>query len=335
MILTTVLSLIVSDATRFRFVKHMVESISEQSVLPDYLEMIMYVHPNMKEIVKEWIKTELEPEPFKYCSKWKHPSVKFIGNGQFRAPFRLMKDHRYKTRGENEWILFAQDDGIWHPQRVAFFKREIAKIHDRPEITMVSCGSTTTYRKDEIRAITFAKQVDYAIDEGDLVIEQWDSPDHEIEEGTRKNNLEISDVCIRSWMFHEYLNNTKFADNLYADIDFTEYCSTKVGYSSLKTHSIHWLFFTRYANPNGYKYLDGQQISAASHMARNAFDLVPLMERIAQMDEIPALNLTAKNMLISLTAPFSQAERAMLVTACTNALKLRNWCSLDYLPFIK
>ncbi len=299
----------------------------------------MYVVPELAEDVKTWINEDIGKGKHRYCIKWEHPSVKFVcDGGKFRAPFRQMHEWRIKKRGDTEWILFSQDDGIWHPKRVEFFKTHIKTVQMEHNIIAVTCGSVTSMlpeSKNTINSISCVADVDDAIKNNTIKIEQWDSPDHEIEEGTRQFNLELPDMCVRSWVFHKFLDTyTKYCDNLYVDVEFCEFCDTLPYYQTYKVKSPHWLFFTRCVPPKAYKYLDNIQVSNTMHTIPNSFHMVPMMERLAQMDELPTLKHTAKVMIDgNLLSRFPHHERVMLVAAFQKASADREWVSLKYLPF--
>jgi len=243
---TRVVGVVVSymdSDVRWALFEAMMRSVGEQCVPLDTL----YV----------WMSFETAEHMAFYESRWRallpgtsRLSVKFTGRvgrmSQGEGWWGLWREYGELREG-NTWVVFGDDDDVWHPERVLYYRRGVSSVGRRMDVTHISASH---YAESEsvVEGVRSAKDVEDLLREGKA--RRMRSTGGYESRGTCRHGGNYVDHCVRGGVVGEFLaaTNGSVRGMRYCDVLMESYVRKRKGNHlilELSDRRAPWMYYWR------------------------------------------------------------------------------------------
>lgn len=247
----------------------------------------------------------------------------------FRQLQYLVQKKCVALDGENTWCLFTEDDGIWHPDRVAMFEDAVRSVHMERDVSAVAIVNRlhiSDRKRVDGSNVERCSQVDMLCDEGAIRIDGWVPQANAAT--PQPDTLELSDFAVRLDVVRNFFMDTpqdEILKNMYCTEHFCNYVATVPGKRTYYLKARHWQYFSRPADAQ-YTYCTGLQLASLTLPINNHIQLLKYVVKVAEMADIPCMKSTAATTLRGiLDAIEDKGERAMVEYEYERARKDKRW----------
>jgi hypothetical protein len=308
--LACLMTSILTDESHLKNHKICVDSIRNQSELPDIFLASSYLYRGG---VKELYDGKLQQEK----DYLKPINSDYLPH--FKQLEKLVQQQLSNKDPNYCWVFFSGDDGIWNKDRTKHFKDAVKNVQTNENIDCIIIANETKHFNQK-RLLQCAEHVDLAIQEKQLKITQW-LPDDE-----GRKVFEMHEICVRLKVLLDFFKE-KPEDllwNFCCDIEFTTYATEYKSIFHL-VHPTSWSYMWRLPDKY-YQDMSGLQWTSINHGIGNAFHFVPMLIKIGEMFCCPTMQHTANTMLTDILNKVpDELEKRMLIKEFKDAVLQKSW----------
>ncbi len=246
----TCVSSVIQDRERYDLLQAMLQSVRDQTILPDGFCISVYVNPSLG--IENRALQKLFKGLTRHCD-----GTKILRQPSVKTQFQGYKDLAQKIPGwfkqEDIWIMFSDDDDLWGTERVQYYNwahtMVAPEIADRTRLTFPKTCTHFVCTRCHIRT---SSDVDAAIECGCVKF-------HDVTEAHIIN--EYTDHAIPFNTFRAFFtrqNDFYIDQNRCCDMQFSEFVYYYPSRGEGKTLSAmphdanHWIYFYRKADTEKY-----------------------------------------------------------------------------------
>ena len=168
-----------------------------------------------------------------------------------------------KIRDENTWVVFGDDDDLWHPDRVKHYSEgvETAIRMPYPVSDVRSLFYTESKSVDEKLHIGTVLDVDLQLEAGALM-KRKTTAGKLLEGSIEEIGGNYVDHCVTGRIFHEFIhmsNNFMRSNNQY-DVMFQSFIATYKGFKNIIMKTESWMYFWRRHSESICTRMNNQQL---------------------------------------------------------------------------
>lgn len=275
---------VIKDERRLRYFRHLLDSIREQTTAPTNIYISIHIAFEFSET--EWKKLFAKLPGNPVILRQKQPKKQFV---QYRE---LLKRADDDLRKKETFIMFSDDDDLWHPMRV----QRYMEWYEKATLlypSIVPCLASIQVREQTTCGLPCLecqrvneRNVDAMLQCGCVKIDSFP-----VEEGPMY--LEYHQYVVRPHVMQEFIDaNPKLVEtNRFTDMEFRQFVR-HYGKDAWKTGQLvtpHWMYY--------YRCCDSTYDAVTRHFKPDEFD--KYVEYLTEMAECPAMGPEAAKKCIT------------------------------------
>lgn len=282
---------VIRDERRLSYFRQLLNSIRAQTRAPTRLYISIHIVLDLSS--EEWSSLFANLPGNPVILKQRHPKRQFV---QYRE---LLKRAAADLSGENTFILFSDDDDLWHPQRVACYLNwfdNMIQMGTPPDVisrmtSIQAREQTTPGLPCEVCQTNNSNDVDAMLRCGCVTIELL-----ALEKGPML--LEYHQYAVRPRVLQEFLEKhvQLVETNRFADMEFRQFVRTYDDEKGCTGQLVppHWMYFYRQCDPS---------YDAVTRPMNLVTDMEEAVQRLTEMVACPSMGRTAALKCIAKTDP--------------------------------
>lgn len=254
------------DGARLDNFVHMMRSIASQVVASYHkLYIGLYVGVQEHSVNFQELFTEVAGKRWE-CAKFQSFKPHFV-------QMNYLLKHKLKPLGDDHWVMFTHDDGIWNSLRLFAYEEHVKRLGaggpQTHKVSCVACPENTHYKTSKEITIRTPEDVQAAIDRRELIIA--------CKEPDKQSILEIYNICVPLGVLREFFQEThhELWCNAYAEVCLCDWLTEyrhQEGYRTIQFQVKSWTYMWRRADPR-YTVLSASQLSGATFHARSPYEM--------------------------------------------------------------
>jgi len=257
---------------------NMIQSIAKQTVAPHSTLTSVFSGNSIEDLGKT-----LE------CAKKVYKRNKAVS--RFNQLKTIMDKQGSTMDDENTWLLFTDDDALWHEKRLEFYQRTVESAPKEAHAVAFPC-ETTYITKTPIGSIVNTEDVNRVITENVIKVSSYKpNEDHPVN---------FHDLCVRSKVLKMFLAQTprELLCNAFCEAEFVMFTLRYTG-KLMISEATQWLYFWRRADPS-YVHKSALQLLQDQVDTDKKPAIISALFLVAEMSCVPCMKATANATLSQL-----------------------------------